>query len=255
MTSVTHQPTRALGSSRIISVLKLQFVNRWTTVWTPLLILLAILLMNIAIWALILANLSEDADRAEVQNGFQYSGASSFIFIYMLVVAVQAMNLTFFFAQGFGATRRDYYLGSTLAFVLYSLGYGALLTLLSYLEEWTGGWGLGGRMFTAVYFGNGPWFERLFIFSGLVLFFFMIGVAFATVFVRWKALGLTAAFVVLAAVVIAALSLVTVADAWESVWAWLAQARAAGTVAALMVPTALFGIAGFFILRRATPKS
>jgi hypothetical protein len=196
MTTTAIRPTRALGPSRILSVFKLQFVNRWTTVWIPLLILGAILLMNIAIWALILGNLSADADRAEVQEGFQYSGASSFIFIYLFVVAVQAMNLTFPFAQGFSATRRDYYLGTSLAFAAYSLGYGALLTVLSFLEEWTGGWGLGGRMFTAVYFSDGPWYERLFVFAGAVLFFFMVGVAFATVYVRWKAAGLTAAFVV-----------------------------------------------------------
>jgi len=251
----TIGPTTKLGPSRVVSVLRLQFVNRWTTVWIPLLILGAILVMNVAIWALILGNLDESADRADVQEGLQYSGASFYIFVYMLVVAVQAMNLTFPFAQGFSATRRDYYLGSALAFVLYSVGYGAILTLLSYLEEWTGGWFLGGRMFTAVYFSNGPWFERLFVFGGGMLFFFMMGVAFGTVYVRWKARGLTAAFVLLAILLVGAAALISITNGWEALGAWFAQAQAVGTVAALLIPTALFGIAGFFILRRATPKS
>lgn len=74
----------------------------------------------------------------------------------MMVVAIQVLNLTFPFALGYGVARRDFYLGTTLSFVMLSVGYGALLTVLGYIEEATGGWGLGGKLFTAIYFSDGP---------------------------------------------------------------------------------------------------
>ena len=252
MTAAALQPNRT--ASRVIPVVRLHFVNRMTTVWTPLLVLAAILLVNIAVWALILANTGPD-DRADVAQGLQYSGASFWIFVYMMVVAIQAMNLTFPFAQGFSTTRRDYYLGTILAFLIYSVGYGAILTLLSLIEDWTGGWGLGGRMFTAVYFGGGEWFQRLFVFAGGLLFFFMVGVAFGTVYVRAKARGLIAFSLALAVVVLGAAFLISVTGSWPAVGAWFVSAQAPGVVAVLLIPAALAGIAGFFILRGATPKS
>jgi hypothetical protein len=52
-----------------------------------------------------------------------------------------------------------------------------------------------------------------------------------------------------------AAALVSLTGAWLAVGEWFVRAQSVGTVAALLIPAALFGVAGFFILRRATPKS
>ena len=70
-------------------------------------------------------------------------------------MSAQAVNAAFPLALGWGATRRAFSLGSGLLWVALSALYAAGYTLLGLVEELTGGWGLGGRMFTAVYFGDG----------------------------------------------------------------------------------------------------
>jgi hypothetical protein len=235
-------------------VVKLHFVNVRATIVVPWLVLGLIFVMNLLIWALILANLSGKS-RADASAGFQYSGSSFYIYVYMLIVAIQAVSITFPFALGYGVTRRHFYLGTSLAFVILSIGYAAAFTLLSYIEQWTNGWGLGGHMFTAVYYGDGAWYGRFFEFLVGLLFFFFVGAAAATVWVRWKAIGLVGYFAVIVLVAIGILELISVSDSWDAVIHWVTTTPRYGVVATLLVPTAISGIAGFFILRRATPKS
>ena len=142
------------------------------------------------IWALILGvGQRRQPHRREIREGFQYSGATFYIFVYMLVVAVQIISITFPFALGYGVTRRDFYLGSALTFVMLAAAYSVALTVLSMIEDATGGWGLGGKMFTATYFGENP-AERLLIFFLGFLFFFFAGAPAAAIWVRWKVTGL-----------------------------------------------------------------
>lgn len=252
-TRTEHAP--ATPTQRIVNVVKLHLANPWTTIGLPWMILGIIFVANLAIWVLIFANLSDDADRADVADGLQYSGASMYIFVYMMVVAVQAISITFPFALGYGVTRRDYYLGSALTFVILSAMFAAGLTILSIIEEATGGWGLGGRMFTGIYYGDGGPLQRLFIFFVAFLFFFFVGAAVASLWVRWKANGLVGFFIGLAALVIGLLALFTLTESWGSFGAFFASAGFLGSYAWSLVPTAIAATAGFFVLRRATPKS
>jgi hypothetical protein len=252
MTTATVTTT-APAPAHIWRVVRLHFVNKWTTIGVPWLIMAFIFVINLAIWAVILGSVSA-SDRADVQSGMGFSGATFYIFVYMLVVAVQAVNLTFPFALGFGITRREFYLGTVVAFAILSLFYGVCLTILSYLEEATHGWGLGGHLFTAVYFGNGTWFERLFVFTVGMLFFFFIGAIAATVFVRWKANGLLVAGGILVVVILAVVTGVTLTGSWPNVGGAFVAAGPIGVVAWLLVPTALAAVAGYFVLRRATPR-
>lgn len=241
--------------SRIAAVTKLHFVNPWTVLAVPALILLAILLMNITIWWLILSNVDSAADRADVRDGFSYSGASLFIFVYMMVVAVQAMNLTFPFALGYGVTRREFYLGSAAAFLILSAIWAVTLTVLAAIETATDGWGLGGQMFSAVYFGDGQWYQQLFLFFVWFVFFFFVGAAVAALYVRWKANGLLLFFAAVALLLVGAVALIIRTDSWGSVVSWFVEAGTYGVAAWSLVPAVLAALAGYAILRRATPKS
>lgn len=241
--------------SRLTRIVKLNLTNPWTTIILPWLIIGAIFALSWGIWLIVFANTSP-SEMADASEGIQYSGATSWIFVYMMIIAVQSMNLTFPLALGYGATRRDFYLGSSLTFVLLSVMYAVGLTILAGIEEATNGWGIGGAMFTAIYFGGDQiaWWMRLPIFFFILLFFYFLGASVATLYVRWKANGLVAYFVVLGLLVVGAIAFFTYTDNWALVGDFFALG-ALGVSTWLLVPTVLAGIAGFFVLQRATPRS
>jgi len=254
MTTITLPSPRPI-TSRLLSVMKLHFANPWTTITLPWIILGTIFAANLAIWALIFMN-TPASEHAAIARGFQWSGASLYIFVYMMVVAIQAINVTFPFALGYGVTRRDYYLGTSLQFVLLSVMYAAGLTILAEIEKATNGWGLGGRMFTAAYFGSGlTWYEQFFVFFAMLVFFFFVGAAVAAVFVRWKATGITFFFIALGVAVLAALYLLTLTDSWPAVGRFFETAGWLGSYAWSLIITAISCVVGYLILRRATPRT
>lgn len=241
--------------NRIFAVTRLHFVNPWSIVVVPGLILLMILLVNITIWWLILSNVESAADRADVREGFGYSGASFFIFVYMMVVAVQSLNLTFPYALGYGVTRREFYLGSSVAFVLLSAFWAVTLTVLAFVEEATNGWGVSGRMFSAIYFGEGDWYQRLFLFFVTFLFFFFVGQGVASLYVRWKANGLLIFFGLTAVLLVGSVALITRTNSWGTVVDWFAATGPYGLAALSLIPAAIAALGGYAVLRHATPKS
>jgi len=238
-------------SSRIGSVVRLHFTNPMTLVVTPFIVLGSIFVLNLAIWIIVAISSPRDTDFAQ---GFSYSGASAWIFFYLAVVAIQAMNNTFRLALGYGSTRRDFYLGSSLVFVALSVAFTAAITILGLLEEATHGWGLGGRMFTPIYFGT-TWGERITVILCLFLFFTFTGSAFGAVFVRWGRNGLLVFGGILLAIMVLIGLAIALLQAGAAFGTWLGANAPLGLALWSLIPSAVFGVAGFFILRGATPKS
>jgi hypothetical protein len=247
----TAAPARRTGSGRIGSVIRLYFTNPMTIAVTPFIVLASIFGLNLAIWLIVVVSSPGNTNFAE---GFSYSGASAWIFFYMAVVAIQAMNNTFRLALGYGSTRRDFYLGSSVVFVLMSVVFTAAITILGLLEEATHGWGLGGRMFTPVYFGDN-WGVRITVILCLFLFFTFTGSAFGAVFVRWGRNGLLIFGGILLAIIVGAGLVIALLQAWAGFGSWLEANAPLGLALWSLVPSVVFAIAGFFILRGATPKS
>lgn len=242
------------AAQRVGRVVRLHFANPWTTITLPWIILGVIFLANLAIWEIIVIAAANSGDKRDIADGMQYSGSSFYIFVYMTIVAIQAINITFPFALGYGVTRRDYYLGTAANFVILSAIYSAGLTLLGVIERATHGWGIGGRMFTAVYFGDN-WLQNFYIFFVGMLFFFFTGAAFGAVFVRWKGTGITFLFIGLGALAIGIMALIGLTDGWSAVGSFFAGAGLAGSLSWSLVVTTLAAVAGFLVLRRATPRS
>jgi hypothetical protein len=258
MTAMTTLPATApspgFSRNRILAVTRLHFVNRFAMFVLPSMILGFILLANIAIWYLILAA-TDPSDPVHHGQGFSYTGAIFYIFIYMMIVAVQAVNRTFPFALGYGVTRRNFWLGSSLAFVLLAVGYSALLTILSVIELWTNGWGAGGHMFVPTYFDGGAWYLRFALYLLVFLLCLFVGSAAAAVYVRWRSTGMIAYFAGLVIIVLGAITLITLTGSWVAVGDWLTDSGALGLAAWSLVISAVSAFAGYFILRRATPKN
>lgn len=252
----TTSHPRPLGR-RVGNVVRLHLANPFTILGTPLIVLGLIFAANWMIWWVIRTLAPSDPESvADVSAGFQYSGATLWIFVYMMVVAIMAMNLTFSFALGFSSTRRDFLLGSGLTFVTLAALYAVAYVLLAAIETWTGGWGLGGAMFNSIYFGlDSPWWLRLFHVFALFLFFLAAGSAFGAMYVRWKARGLVLFFSVLSLAIMGGVALLTVTGSWPAVGAFFGAVGFTGAYALSLLISLTAGVAAYLILRRATPRS
>lgn len=245
------------GASNILAVVRLHLVNRYSVLAVPWMIMGGIFVVNVAIWWIIFASVTNESDRADARDGIAYSGALFYIFVYMLVLGIQAVAFTFPFALGFSVTRRDFWLGSALTFVGLSAAYSAALTVLAAIEVATDGWGLGGTMFSSFYFGgaDASWIERFGLYFATYLFFYFVGAAIATIYQRWRNNGMLAVFGTLGLVLIAGIALVSFTSSWPAVGAWFDSNGPTGVIAWSLVPTVVAAITGYFILRRATPKN
>lgn len=257
MTAATPAPTLLAppaAGQRIWRVVRLNVVNKWTVIWVPTMIMFFIWLVNWLIWWIIWGATSP-ADRADAMDGTQWSGGAFYIFVYMLVVGIQVISATFPFALGYSVTRRDFALGSGVTFLLLSAGYAIGFTVLSAIEEWTNGWGLGGHLFTSVYFAGESLAGRLFIVFAAMLFFFAVGAFAASLFMRWRMNGILVAAAALILLLVGVIALITFTDSWPAVGSWFVANGPVGVTAWLLLPTAASAVAGYAVLGRATPRS
>lgn len=247
-----HDSRRASAPApRVVNVLRLHLTNKFTTLGLPLLILTFIFLVNYVIWLLIYTS-TPGGDRQAVE-GTQYSGSIAYVFIYMGIIAIQVVLRTFPFALGFSITRREFALGSALLFGVLSVTYAAILTVMSYIEQATDGWGVGGHMFSTVWYGNGSLPERFSQeFFGL-LFFFFVGAAVSTVYLRWRSLGQMVLWGGVVLIGLGAVTQFTVTNNWAAVGQWFVDAGPYGVVLWSLVITVAAALFGYRILKRATP--
>lgn len=253
MTAVTAgRATAAPLTHRISHVLRLHIANPWQTLITPWLVYAAIFGASLAIWyAVVTAAGGRDQIDA---NAFSTNGGSSWIFVYMMVIAIQAMNLTFSFALGLGMTRRDYYLGTAAYFVALSGMYAAGITVLAGVETATDGWGVGGRFFASWPVADLSSWQQFLVYFLLAILFVFFGAAAGSVWVRWRSLGLYLFLGAILALGIAWVWATTAADSWGAVGDFLTE-NSVLTIVLWTVPVTLAtGVAGYLFLRRATPK-
>jgi hypothetical protein len=245
------------AGNRILAVVRLHLVNRYSVFAVPVMVLAGILVVDLAIWSIIFSTQPEGSDRAATRDALTYVGAVFYIFIYMLVLGIQAIAFSFPFALGFSVTRRDFWLGSSLTFILLSAVYSAYLTLLAAIETATNGWGLGGSLFATVYFGGfeAAWSTRFGLYFAAFLFSFFVGAVIATIYQRWRNNGMLVLFGTLGVLLVIGIALVSFTSSWPAVGAWFDSNGPTGVIAWSLVPTAVAAITGYFILRRATPKN
>lgn len=187
-------------------------------------------------------------------TGFEYSWAVLSPQWYLVVVGVQAVSYTFPFALGFGATRRDYWLGTGLMFVLASLLYAVVIATLLVIERATGGWGIGAGMFDALWYVGADWFTAFYTTFALQLLVLFIGAGVTTVFMRWRMKGMLTLASAGMALILGIIALLTFTESWGSLGEWLASIGLVGVFTLLLVKALAWGVAGFLVIRRATPR-
>ena len=103
--------------NRTLNVVRLQFVNKQTFLWIPLIVLVGAFVIALLVFSLIPA------------DGPMYSGAAQAPLWYFAIIGSQALTLTFPFAQAMSLTRREFYLGSLAAAAISAAAMATVFTM------------------------------------------------------------------------------------------------------------------------------
>lgn len=235
--------------TRVLDVARIHLVNWRMAVVMPLGILTLVLLLN---WA-ILATVRGVGAESDFSAGFTTGGMVT-MYVFVFVIALQAITQVFPFALGLSVTRRAFYLATSLYGLVQAVVFGLLLTLGLVVERATAGWGVG-----MVFFGSAaPVQNDLFVnglsYIALLLASFAVGTAFGVVYKRWGQVGVYAVLVGLAVALTGAALIVT----WQGWWLALGETIIDQPPLALgvgypLLLAAVLGGAGWLALRRATP--
>jgi hypothetical protein len=227
--------------SRTLNVVRMQFVNKQTYLWVPLIVLTGGLVLSLLIFAMI------------PWDGPKVSGGSQAPLWYFLVVGVQSLTLTFPFSQAMSVTRREFYLGTLLAAMTTAGILSVLFVIGGLIEQATNGWGMNGYFFYLEPLWVGGPFAALLIYFVIAMLFFVSGFWSATIYKRFGAVWLTVVLVGIGLVLVGLFWLTGQLNAWEEVFAWFgAQGSLGLALWGLVYGVVLAGIS-FLILRRATP--
>ncbi|MCD1269878.1 hypothetical protein B5M43_013710 [Microbacterium sp. MEC084] len=227
-------------NSRILNVVRLQFVNKQTFLWVPLIILAGTVLLNVMIVALVPG------------DGPTYSGGAQAPLWYFLYVGISSLTLTFPFSQAMSLTRREFYLGTVVAAALTGGMLATLFVLLGLVERATGGYGVNAYLsYLPAVWAPGWWAAWIVMFI-TTMFFFVIGFWGATIFKRWGATVLTIVLFSLGLVAIGGLYVVGRLSAWDTVFQWFATAGSLGVALWAIPVILLLGGGSYLTLRRAT---
>jgi hypothetical protein len=229
-------------------------VSPLTFVGIPLLVLGLAWIISGAIFAVLGWTVS-GADSEDLQQGARYSWAVLSPLWYLVTAGVLGFAGNFPFALGMGSTRRDFHLGTSLLFVLLSAALSALTTALAFLERATSGWWFNNWMFNSLWIGTDTVlvdFLGLFVLHLLVLF---MGAAGATLWMRWRALGVIGFLVSVALVLVAGLAVIGFSPgSWNGFFVWVSSVGLSGLFGLLLIPVAVLFLVSFIMIRFATPK-
>lgn len=227
--------------SRTLNVVRMQFVNKQTYIWVPLLVLAGAFVLSLAIFAMI------------PYGGVKVGGGTFAPLWYFLVVGVQSLTLTFPFSQAMSVTRREFYLGTLLAAAATSGMLALIFMVGGLIEQANHGWGMNGYFFYLDWIWAAGPLAAFFVYFVTAMMFFVVGFWSATIYKRSGALGLTIVLVGLAALLVAVVWLVGFGTAWVAMFTWFAEQGALGAALwGVLLGAVLAGIS-FLILRRAIP--
>ncbi|MFT4212415.1 MAG: hypothetical protein QM626_11160 [Microbacterium sp.] len=187
-------------------------------------------------------------------DGMRYSWAVLSPQWYLIVVGVQAVGLTFPLALGFGSTRRDFWLGTALMFLLVSAEMAVAIATLVQIEKATGGWWLGVHMFDALWYGQNGWLVDFYTTFALQLLVLFLGAAATTVYMRWRIRGMVVLAFATVALVLAVIAAITFTRSWPGVFAWFAGIGVVGAFTLVLGLAALCAVGGYLVIRRATTR-
>jgi hypothetical protein len=209
-----------------------------------------------------------------------YTGALASIYIVMLVEGIGTVIGTFPFAVGFGTRRKDYLLGTLAWSGAFCAAWAILLGLLSLIEgalikNWGVGlhffhlpffsdgsllrqfcWSYYHDMFCAQsdpnYFSGGSSLQQFWVYFILLLFMYLLGLLIGSIYQRFGRTGEFFLFGIVFLLLSVFALLSTYWHWWGTISGWLAQQTAAAFGLWLLPLIAIFALASYALLRKAT---
>ena len=145
--------------------------------------------------------------------------------------------MTLSFALGFGATRRDFWLGTSLMFGFVSVLNAVAIATLVQLEKATNGWWLNIAMFDALWYGQNGWLVDFYTTLALQLFVLFIGASVTTVYLRWRMRGMLILAFGAIALALGGVAIATFTESWPAIFEWF------GGIGIVGVFTVVLGLA------------
>ncbi|SFO07880.1 hypothetical protein SAMN05660359_01231 [Geodermatophilus obscurus] len=231
--------------NRVLAAARLHGMHPLMIVGIPWGIVTLSFVINLAIWATV--GVGEESPGA-------FTGGLLSLYITVLVVFIQSVTGLMPFAMGMSLSRRTFYLGTALAALLTSLAYGAALSVLTSVEDATGGWGVRLDFWAPGSFDVDNAALQVLVSGAPMLAATFLGVAIGVVMKRWGPTGVWSLAVATLVVTGGLAILVSWRRAWGDVGSWLvdqSMVTLAVTIpVALALTTAALSFAG---LRRVVP--
>ncbi|MCI1748238.1 MAG: hypothetical protein LKI24_09165 [Acidipropionibacterium sp.] len=166
---------------------------------------------------------------------------------FLVALGALTVNRQFATALAFGSTRRDFWLGSSLGFLVVSLVTGIGSVLLLWLEKATDYWFIGARALDVFFLGQGDPWQTFLTITAVCLCSLFLGAGFGTVFRAWGHRAVLAAAIGLGLVLCGGIAL--------TVWQWDSWVPTLAPLGAWLVTigTAALGViaaAGSFVVNR-----
>ncbi|WP_313821540.1 hypothetical protein [Citricoccus sp.] len=196
------------GMNPVLRIVRLHFVDRLQMFWVPIIMLASVAAVCVVIFLLLVALTPATAD--ELTEGFRYNQAALWSWPgFIVTIGVYAYARTMPFAIGMmGSTRRHYWAGTALWIVVHSVYLAALIGIFLLLEQATGHWFTGARMFDVYALGDGDLGAALLISFAIALVCLSVGAGLAAVYLRWGQYGVMAGIAGLLIIILGAVALV-----------------------------------------------
>ena len=226
----------------LVKVARLHLVDRFSYTWLVWGILALTFVINLAIYAVI----------PLTQPGGNFTGALISIYIFMVVIGLQAATRFLPFALTLGVSRRTYYLGTVLLVVSLCALYAAILTALWALEGATSGWGLQLHFFRVPWILDGPWYQVLVTTFVLLALVFLFGLWAGLIYRRFGLIGTVAFLAVWSVLAVGAVLLVTWRQWWPAVGSYLSGLNVLAASGMLALAAVAIAGGGYLTIRRIT---
>jgi len=228
--------------NNIVKVARLHLVDRFSYTWLVWGVLAFTFVLNWVLFAAI----------GPTQSDGSFTGALMSIYIFMVVIGVQAAVKFLPFAFTLGVSRRTYYLGTVALVVGLNLVYAVLLTMLWGLEIATDGWGISMHFFQVPWILWGPWYQVLLTNFVLMSLTFLIGMWFGLIYRRFAMIGMVIFSGVLAVIAVGAVLIITWRQWWPQVGDFLVNLDLLAASGLVAIVAAVVALGGYGTIRRIT---
>ncbi len=226
----------------MVKVARLHLVDRFSYTWLLWGVFAFTFLVNYILFAAI----------GPVQEDGSYTGALLCIYIFMVVIGIQAATKFLPFAFTLGVSRRTYFLGTVALVVGLCALYAAVMTVLWWVEALTDGWGINMHFFRVPWILDGPWYQVLATNFVLLSLIFLTGLLFGLIYRRFGMVGMVLFSGASVVIALAAVLLVTWRQWWAQLGAYLVDLDILSATGILAIVAAVTALGGYVTIRRIT---